>query len=100
MNFNSVLTKRVADDFNCKWKTDFVLVELLHARNGHEHAECAIEFSRIPHGVEMGAEQEDFPVRLRGWIMPDEIANAIHAHGHARLAHPGTDEFVRAVHRR
>ena len=88
-----------ADDFDMKRERDFFRAQFFHDRERGEHAERAVVFSRIAHGVEMRAEQERLGVRISAGPSPDEIERRIFPHLQTGLAHPRADERIRPLHR-
>ncbi len=64
------------------------------AGDGCDDAQHAVIAAGIADGIEMGAEDERRQARRRALIAPDDIADRVHMHGHAGIAHPGHDEVA------
>ena len=86
------------DDLKVERQFHAAFTERLHGGEGGEHAQRAVVFPGVAHGVEVRAEQQRFRAALRGFPAAEQVEGRVHAHLQPGLAHPGGDEFVRVAH--
>ena len=107
-----------ANDFQREWQASLTLSQLLHAGDGQDYSQRAIEFPRVAHRVQVRPHQKNplpsSPNSLRtpkfglwtvdrglwtaSWVAPDHVSDRILAHRHARLAYPGPNQVIRTAH--
>jgi hypothetical protein len=71
-------------------------VQPLDARDRHHHAEDAVVPARVPHGVEVGTEDEGF--LAASFVAADEVADLVTPRTHPGRAHPAGNDVVYPAH--
>ena len=71
-----------------------LLVQAIHHFDGGEHPEHAVVAPGVAYGVQMRAEQHRLRTLLRALVASTDIAHAVLPDGHARLAHPLSNQLV------
>ena len=83
------------DDFDRKRQPHAPPVQIGDAGNRRDHAERAVPFAGVAHGVVMRAQHQARQPGTFALIAAADIADGVEMRGHAGISHPGQDEIGR-----